>query len=718
MRAIATDISRDEALISRARNTADAEPAPAAPPPERPAGYQIIREIRRGGQGVVYQAVHEATERDVAIKMFHVRDGLAAADFERFGREARSLRGIDHPGVVAIHDTGVVSRRPYIVMAYIEGCSLDEHIAMGPLDEREAMRLFRGLCEAVHAAHLRGVIHRDLKPGNVRIDTRGDPYVLDFGLAKMLDPAGDEAGAGHTITHTGQFLGTLPWASPEQVDGRPDAVDARTDVYALGALLFYMLTGRPPIDLSGSDRDVLNRIVNDPPLPPRDVRHDISDDIQTIILKCLAKEKERRYQSASELAAEARRWLEGKPIEAKRDSVVYVARKFIAQHRAGLIATAALLLLAAGATALIQFERRQAVIRELHARFADDTLNAMGANPRSNAIADIDATVDQLVKLQPGDAPKVLASALEFFSSRAAHATSVGQYDEAIEFRIRAIEFAERAYGTRSAEVVRCCADLASDARAAGRFGLAERESRRAVALATGAGLDPADRTFMYARSELALSCQLTGHIEDAVSTLHASIAVADRAFAGAPGELAGFLKTTSECMFECAKLLREQGAPSESLVAEAGSLRLQSLMLARRVFANEPTSLDQYVHSYSVFLRQTGRFVEAEPLALEALELRTRHIAPDADTSRFLCASQKNLGVIRMEQGRYEDAAQLLNTAFEGLDRGPYAVVRDLRKEIAGDLSQLHARWAVTEPGRGHEEVSKLWWQMAGGYQ
>jgi len=657
-------------------------------------GYQIIREIRGGGQGVVYQAVHEASDADVAIKAFHVRDGLAAADFERFTRETDSLRGISHANVVAIREAGVTGRTPYIVMAYVEGCSLDEFVASRPLDQASAMRIFERLCDAVHAAHVRGVIHRDLKPGNVRVDDRGDPHVLDFGLAKMLGPVDSQA----AITHTGQFLGTLPWASPEQVDGRTDGADARTDVYALGALLFYMLTGRAPIDMAGSNRDVLNRIANDPPLRPQDLRADISSDVQTIILKCLAKEKERRYQSASELAAEARRWLAGRPIEAKRDSMVYVARKFVARNRVAVVFSAAVAVAAIGAGAIFaqqaKFERREAA----YTRSFKSGL----------------AAIAHLRRLMPDHPREVGVAALALHTFQADLARERGQYRDAMASRRLALGEAIAVHGAGSEEAIQCRSQLALEALYAGELDAAEREAREASALAIR-HLPPATATRAVAYTDLAWILLRKGELDTAVDCIHSALVEGRLALTADSADLAGHLKTMAEMLYDVGCRRREQGADARPVFAEAEVLHREALEQARAVWRIDPVKLAHFYHSYSVFLRETGRPDEAEHFAQEALAGRLR-IALDAPDVYFRWASMGNLGVIRMYQGRYREAEELLVEAFRAIRKGPYDAVHRLRTEQAGHLAELHARWAAEDPEGGHEEEARRWRQMAGG--
>lgn len=326
----------DDDLIAAALAAAGARsgerPAePALPPPDYFPGYVVSREIHRGGQGIVYQAVHKTTKRKVAIKV--MIEGVLASVRERtrFEREVEILAQLDHPGIVDVLDSGSVEGRFYYVMDYVSGSTLDVWIAQREPSIPEVLELFSRVCDAVNAAHLKGVIHRDLKPANVRVDADGRPHIVDFGLARVA--TGGFSDDDKAMTMTGQFIGSLPWASPEQAQGIPGMIDVRTDVYSLGVMLYQMLTGRFPYRVAGAMRDVLDAILRAEPARPSTVRRQINDEVETIVLKCLSKERERRYQNAGELGRDIAHYLRGEPIEAKRDSGWYVLRKAVRRHR-------------------------------------------------------------------------------------------------------------------------------------------------------------------------------------------------------------------------------------------------------------------------------------------------------------------------------------------------------------------------------------------------
>lgn len=329
------EVDRQVAEINSARTASDAEVLRADSFP----GYALEREIHRGAQGVVYRAVQQSTGRRVALKLLHDQALGGLLERARFEREMRILAALRHPNIVTIHDGGSHDGRFFLVMDYIAGQSVDLYMASRPHSLRETLELFVQICDAVNSAHVRGIIHRDIKPGNVRVDESGRPFVLDFGLAKMTAVAPGESIARDSTaarTLTGQFLGSLPWAAPEQVAAHPGQIDTRTDVYSLGVLLFQMLTAKFPYPATGPLKEATEAILHAAPLSPRAIRREIDDDLETIVLKCLSKERDRRYQTAGELASDVRRYVDGEPIVGRPASRTYQLRKF-AKRNMGLV---------------------------------------------------------------------------------------------------------------------------------------------------------------------------------------------------------------------------------------------------------------------------------------------------------------------------------------------------------------------------------------------
>lgn len=308
-------------------------------------GYELLEEIHQGGQGVVYKAVQQATKRTVALKVLLAGPFSSARQRHRFEREIDLVAGLEHPNIVTLYDSGVTQDdRHYFAMEYIHGTALNAYLSEKAFSVEETLRLFLKICVAVNYAHQHGVIHRDLKPGNICIDADGEPHVLDFGLAKV---AGPDLSSGVPVTLTGEFTGTLAYASPEQTQGDPKLIDIRSDVYSLGVILYEMLTGKSPYPVIGRIDEVMKNISEAEPRKPSTLIRRIKNEVETIVLKALAKEKERRYQSAGTLSRDIEHYLAGEPIDAKRDSSWYLIHKLLRRHRVH-IAVAAVLVIAIG----------------------------------------------------------------------------------------------------------------------------------------------------------------------------------------------------------------------------------------------------------------------------------------------------------------------------------------------------------------------------------
>jgi serine/threonine-protein kinase len=287
-------------------------------------GYFLQEEISRGGQATVYKAMQESTGRAVAIKVVAGGPFVGSRHRARFEREAAVLATFDHPNIVSIIERG---RTPdgsfYFVMQYVEGLALDAYwtkrIARDSEGTRKTIQLFARIANAVEGAHERGVVHRDLKPSNIRVDRRGEPHVLDFGLARTTDEG--EGLPSQTLTMPGQIVGSVPWASPEQAAGLSTEVNVRSDVYSLGVILYQALTGKFPYSLEGPIDQVLLRIrtaVAPPPSKQAGVCAGVDRRLDAIVLKSLAKLPQDRYESAGKLAQDLESWLSGNPIRAVR----------------------------------------------------------------------------------------------------------------------------------------------------------------------------------------------------------------------------------------------------------------------------------------------------------------------------------------------------------------------------------------------------------------
>ena len=383
--------SNDDELLVKVRRAMDstaAEPrtpssevrftdAPAAQTPI--AGYHTIKEIGRGGMGVVYLAVQESTKRQVALKVLLEGPFASHKARRRFEREVELAAQLDHPGIAAVLDSGLAQDRYYFAMRYVDGQRLDRYVTEQQLSLRDTLALFARVCDAVTFAHQHGVIHRDLKPSNILVTADGHPHILDFGLAKATAPAADDETTHLMISQPGELMGTLPFMSPEQTTGRGD-VDIRSDVYALAVILYRLLLGKHPYPISGGVRETLRNIAEVDPPRPSSERADLNDEMDIILARAMAKDRDRRYPSVDQFAADIRAYLEGRPISAKRDHVAYVLRKAIARHRMAVVAGLALFVTSTIALTATVRQRglwHQTVAREIVASFVETPLRAV-----------------------------------------------------------------------------------------------------------------------------------------------------------------------------------------------------------------------------------------------------------------------------------------------------------------------------------------------------
>lgn len=484
--------------------TADAEELPR---PEIP-GYDVLEVLGRGGMGIVYKAIDRQLGRHVAIKMVAAGPMITESARGRFQSEARAVAVLQHPHIAQVYRAETIERRPYFVMEFIDGGPLSARIAGEPQPPRYAAELVAKLADAIQFSHEKNVLHRDLKPGNVLLTQAGEPKVADFGLAKFLD--GDDSS-----TKTGEILGTPGYMSPEQAGGVVKNIGAGSDIYSLGAILYELLTGRPPFRTPDPLRTVL-MVISEDPVPPRTLQPTVPKDLETICLKCLEKSPAKRYPTAGELSADLRRFLAGEPIQARPVGRIERAAKWVRRRPAlatliGVVGIGIVTAFAATVYHTRQIEQAleaTATERDRNkrlsnqgqklARFLITDLSPMlenlpgGSKPREQLAAELAAYLNQLEKDAEGNAELLtyLADAYQevasvqgspYGNNRGATTESLKNYRKALALRT---QLARAAPGEvlPQLRLYRCRAQIADVEFQLGKIAAATREYREIAA--------------------------------------------------------------------------------------------------------------------------------------------------------------------------------------------------------------------------------------------
>jgi TolB-like protein/predicted Ser/Thr protein kinase len=303
--------------------------------------YELLQEIGRGGQGVVYRARQKSLNRIVALKVIGLAHWATEAHVKRFRLEAEAAASLNHPCIVPIYEVGERDGACYFSMGLVEGGQLDAVAKREPMPIRHAAELIAKLARTVSYAHEHGILHRDIKPGNILLDAKGEPHLTDFGLARLVETES-------TVTRTMEVLGTPSYMAPEQAVGNNERVSSATDIYGLGAVLYQLLTGHPPF-AGGTTFETVRLLLDTEPRQPRLLNPKVDRDLATICLKCLEKDPQRRYSSALALAEDLERWLKHEPIHARRTGIFTRGRKWVRRNRKLVATGAACLLLGAAA---------------------------------------------------------------------------------------------------------------------------------------------------------------------------------------------------------------------------------------------------------------------------------------------------------------------------------------------------------------------------------
>ncbi len=645
--------------------------------------------------GVVYLAEQENPRRMVALKV--MRPGvLSPRLLRRFDLESQVLGRLQHPGIAQVFEAGVLEAsgvgadggravQPFFAMEHVRGVPLTVFADGGnptgrPLDRESRIELFIRVCEAVQHAHAKGVIHRDLKPANILVVAdqdapgHGQPKVLDFGVARATD--GDIA-AATLQTDIGQLVGTVPYMSPEQVAGDPNELDTRSDVYTLGVILYELMCGRLPHRLSDKTVPEAVRIIGqDDPDPPSSVDRSLRGDLQTILLKALERDRARRYQSASELAADLRRHLSDEPISARPPTRVYQLTKFARRNRGlvtGAAASAVLLVLGVAGVSWQavratrgweEAEARRTEADEARARAREEADNALAVNEFLNdmlASADPEnamgreITVREVLDESGQSVGELLKSRPRVHASIRATLSntyrSIGDLDRSLEHARAGFEAARESYGPDSEVAIESQRTLAIALAEKGQHEEAEvlhRDAIERIARTKGT----ASREYVLANGELARVLLETGRIKESVEAWRQWLPMAERLLGAENRE-------TLTMMNNLAIALKDLGEYGES-----DELLRKLITIRERVHGPDHPQTLYAINSLAANIQRQGRNAEAEPLFRETLERRRRILGNDHVST---IASAGNLGVTLISLGRLAEAEPLISEALAG---------------------------------------------------
>ncbi|PYQ59153.1 MAG: hypothetical protein DMF53_19250, partial [Acidobacteria bacterium] len=694
---------------------------------QRVGPYRVVREIGRGGMGAVYLAVRADEEFDQRVALKLVGLGSAAEIVRRFRAERQILAHLDHPNIAKLLDGGTAEDgRPYFVMEYVEGRPIDEYAGKLPL--RERLALFREVCAAVHFAHQNLIVHRDLKPGNILVTADGVPKLLDFGIAKLLDPGRSDPG----LSDLGLRPMTLQYASPEQVRGEP--ITTASDVYSLGVLLHVLLTGRSPYAAAADDRPALERaILQGETVRPsqavatREEARRLAGDLDTIVLRAMDPEPGRRYASAEQLAADVQRHLDGLPVLARKNTASYRLDKFVRRHKAGVATAAAVLLLVLGfsvtVTLLWQRAQRERDRAAAVSDFLEDLFARADPSQSRGETVTVREALDRGRQQIAGGlqaAPETRASLMEtmgrVYRSLGLHDQArplleeslrirrrtgqdpvavasneinlalalqeMGKRDEAEPLLRDGLEILRRQGATATLDYAAGLNNLGGLLKERGDYKAAEALFREALSLKQR--IPRSDREVARAYNNLGDVLYAQGDIAAAEPYLRTGLAIRRRLFGGEPHpELATSLSNL-------ASLLEAKGERSE-----AKALYREALAMRRKLYDNQGTKVAQSLGNLAFVLLAEGRPAEAEPFAREALALKLPNDFYRAVFLRHLAASLAG-------QGRGREA--------EPLAREALAIFRFSKSEssrwrtpdaesVLGSCLAAQGRYAEAEP-------------------
>jgi tetratricopeptide (TPR) repeat protein/predicted Ser/Thr protein kinase len=633
--------------------------------------YRILKLVGEGGMGAVYEAEQDRPRRTVALKV--LKSALAAPELlRRFAQESEVLGRLEHPNIARVYEAGTAQTdfgpQPYFAMEFISGVSLLEYANQHRLSTPQRLDLMIRICGAVDYAHRCGVIHRDLKPGNILVDQNGQPKILDFGVARVTDSDVNVT----RQTSLGDLVGTLAYMSPEQLLADPLLVDARSDVYSLGVVLYEVLAGRRPYEVNQQLADSARVIRESDPVPLSALNRTLSGDLETIVAKALEKDKARRYASAAELAADLGRFVANEPITARPASRMYRARKFVRRHRV-LVSAAGIvfLVLLAGITASTwqairaSRERDRALRAEQIAKavndfLRDDLLAQAGARAQANTHSQPDPDLKVRTALD-----RAAARIAGKFDSQPAveaairHTIGVAYYDmsvypEAQQQLERAVELRKRTLGPEHPDTLSSMNELGNLYNYEGKYAAAEALLSQVLA-ARQRLLGSEHKDTLATMSDLASAIAYEG--DDArAAPIFAKLLEADRRILGEENP------ATLSVLDNLAGAYQRLGR-----YAEAQVLLQREWELDRRVLGPEHPDTTNSMHGLAVVYRAQGKYEDADPLLLATLDsLRRTWGEEHWETAN----ARSGLALSYRAQGRYAEADSLFKRAIASLQR------------------------------------------------
>jgi serine/threonine protein kinase/Flp pilus assembly protein TadD len=668
------------AAFDQADGLFDVNAAEASTQPGNIGPYRLIREVGVGGMGQVWLAEQtEPVRRLIALKL--IRAGTYdSAVLHRFQAEIQSLAIMDHPAIAKVFDAGTTpAGQPYLAMEYVAGLPITDYCDQKKLEIGERLALFVQVCEGVQHAHQKAIIHRDLKPSNilvVEIDGKPRPRIIDFGLAKATAPAE----SWHTLfTHHGAFLGTPGYMSPEQADPEIEDIDTRADVYSLGVLLYELLTGYLPFDIDWKKKkldEMLRQLRESDPRRPSskvswnrdtssvraaargvDSRHLVKllrGDLDWIVLKALEKDRERRYGTAFELAADIERHLENRPVSARPASTAYRFRKYIRRNRASVAVLTGIfaVLIAFALTQTIQL-RRITRERDRADRIASFMTNMFKVSDPSEARGS-SITAREILDRAAKDVDSGLTRDPELQAQMMYEMGSVfknlGLYDRARVLLTQCFQIRRRVLGPNNADTLKSLNTLAKTIYLQGRYAEAEKLFREVLEIRRRVS-GPGHPDTLQSQSDLAEDLSVQGRYADALKLRQETYDTRRRI-------LGPEHPSTLDSMGNLAISLEDLGR-----FADAEKLWRETLTARRRVLGPEHQVTLDTMNNLALDLEREDRYADAESLERETIELRRRILGPEHPDT---LDSMSNLARFLGRQDRYEDAEKQLRNILD----------------------------------------------------